>query len=70
MEESKYYLVKVKEKFVDVETNKVKTTTRQKLVDAMSITEAEVKTVKLYEGCTFEWKITSVAESPIDEILE
>jgi hypothetical protein len=35
----------------------------------MSITEAEVKTVKLYEGCVFEWKITSVAESPIDEIL-
>tara|TARA_R110000787_G_scaffold87017_1_gene185504 strand:- start:381 stop:593 length:213 start_codon:yes stop_codon:yes gene_type:complete len=70
MEETKYYLVKVKEKFVDVETSKVKTTTRQKLVDAMSITEAEVKTVKLYEGCVFEWKITSVAESPIDEILE
>ena len=70
MEESKYYLVKVKEKFVDVDTGKVKTTTRQKLVDAMSITEAEVKTVKLYEGCTFEWKITSVAESPIDEIVE
>ena len=47
MEETKYYLVKVKEKFVDVETSKV----------------------KLYEGCVFEWKITSVAESPIDEIL-
>tara|TARA_R110000803_G_scaffold47825_4_gene99591 strand:- start:13584 stop:13793 length:210 start_codon:yes stop_codon:yes gene_type:complete len=69
MEESKYYLVKVREVFMDIESGKVKKVTRQKLVDAMSITEAEHKTVKLYDGCVFDWKISSVAESPIDEVL-
>ena len=70
MNESAYYLVRVKEEFLDEKTAKLKSTVKQKLVKAISITDSEVKITKLYEGVTFDWAIIGSNVSKIDEVIE
>lgn len=65
-----YYLVRVKEEFLDEKTAKPKATVKQKLVKAVSITDSEVKVTKLYTGVTFDWAIIGSNVSKIDEVIE
>jgi len=66
--ETKYYLTKVVMK-IEQDNGSLKKVTEQYLVDAVSVTDAEAKVVKDFEGSTFEWEVTSVIETKIIKIL-
>ena len=66
--ETKYYLTKVVMK-IEQDNGSLKKITEQYLVDAVSVTDAEAKVVKDFEGSTFEWEVTSVIETKIIKIL-
>lgn len=70
MNENAFYLVRVKEEFLDEKTAKTKSVVKQKLVKAISVTDSEAKVTKLYEGVTFDWSIIGSNLSKIDEIVE
>jgi hypothetical protein len=40
------------------------------LVKGYSVTDVEAKVTKVYESFSHEWRITSVAESKIDEVID
>ena len=68
--ENVYYLVRVKESFIDEKSAKEKSVVKQKLVKAVSVTDSEVKITKLYQGVTFDWEIIGSNQSKIDEVIE
>jgi hypothetical protein len=49
---------------------KVKKSKQVYLVDAMSITEAEAKVVKLFEGYSNDFEVVRVAQSKIVEVVK
>lgn len=61
-----YYQVTVKEQISD-ESSKCKNSV--KLVDAVSVTDAEAKTHEKYKDYNLSWKVVKVEESKIDEIF-
>jgi len=67
-----YYTAKVK--WVDVvdtpKGQKEKKVTETYLIDAMSVTEAEAKVVKDFEGYNFDFEVTGVNESRIVKIID
>lgn len=65
-----YYLAKVKEEHVDPKTGNPKSNTLNYLVEAVSPTDVEVQITGEYKGSTFEWEITSIAQTKIVKILE
>jgi hypothetical protein len=42
----------------------------EKLVKGYSPTDVEAKVTKVYENYSMEWRITSIVESKIDEVIE
>jgi hypothetical protein len=71
MEEGqKYFVAKISEEFVDEETGKKKKLKLEKLVMGYSPTDVEAKITKIYEHYTFDWRITAIVESKIDEVIE
>jgi hypothetical protein len=54
----------------DEESGKIKKIREEKLVKGYSVTDVEAKVTKKYEGFSQEWRITSVSESKIDEVIE
>jgi hypothetical protein len=42
----------------------------EKLVKGFSVTDVEAKVTEKYQGFTNDWRITSVSESKIDEVIE
>ena len=63
-----YYTAKVQ--MVDDSTGKQKKVTEMYLVEAMSVTEAEAKVVKEFEGAGVEYQVKAVKESKILKILD
>ena len=67
-----YYTAKVK--WVDVidtpKGSKEKKVTETYLVEAMSVTEAEAKVIKSFEGYSFDFEVTGVNESRIVKIID
>ena len=57
-----YYIAKVKVHHED-DKGRVKKVTEQYLVDAVSVTDAEVKVVEEFDGSSLEFEVTSVFES-------
>jgi hypothetical protein len=49
---------------------KLKKTSESYLVEALSVTEAEAKVIKDFEGFTFDYEVKSVTASKIVKILE
>jgi hypothetical protein len=49
---------------------KVKKNSEVYLVDAMSVTEAEARVVKLFEGSIIEFEVVSVKNSKVLEVVE
>lgn len=67
--ENKYYLVKITMK-IEQDSGNLKKVTEQYLVDAISVTDAEAKVVKDFEGSSFDWEVTSASETKIIKILQ
>ena len=66
----KYFVAKISEEFTDEETGKKKKVKLEKLVMGFSPTDVEAKVTKIYEHYTFDWRITAIVESKIDEVIE
>ena len=52
------------------DSGKAKKIKSQYLVDSMSCTEAEARTVAYLKSSVLDYKIKSVAESPIEDVIE
>jgi hypothetical protein len=69
----KYYevIVEIKNESEDSQGNvKVKTNREVYLVDAMSVTEAEARVVKLFSHFSQEFQVVSVKGSKIVEVID
>jgi hypothetical protein len=55
---------------LDNESGKVKKVREEKLVLGYSPTDVESKVTKVYEHYTMDWRITSITESKIDEVIK
>ena len=68
--DEKYFVAKIQYDLPDDQTGKIKKIREEKLVKGFSVTDVEAKVTKKYEGFTNDWRITSVSESKIDEVIE
>lgn len=66
----KYFVAKISSDLLDNESGRVKKTKEEKLVLGYSPTDVEAKVTKVYENYTMDWRITSITESKIDEVIE
>ena len=66
----KYFVAKIASDSVDNESGRVKKIKEEKLVLAYSPTDVEAKITKIYETYSFDWRITAITESKIDEVIE
>lgn len=67
--DEKYFVAKIMYEMPDPESGKIKKIREEKLVKGYSVTDVEAKVTKRYEGFAQEWRITSVSESKIDEVI-
>jgi len=65
----KYFIAKITTDVLDEISGKLKKIKEEKLVKAFSPTDVESKVTKVYENYSMEWRITSISESKIDEVL-
>ena len=68
--DEKYFVARVTTDIVDENTGKVKKQREEKLVKGYSPTDIEAKVTKVYENYSMAWRITSISESKIDEVIE
>ena len=68
--DEKYFVAKIQYDLPDDSTGKIKKIREEKLVKGFSVTDVEAKVTKRYGGFTHDWRITSVSESKIDEVIE
>ena len=64
-----YYIAKVKVLHED-DNGRIKKTTETYLVDAVSVTDAEVKVVKDFEGINLEYEVSAVSETKIIKVIK
>ena len=64
-----YYIAKVKVHHED-DKGKVKKVTEQYLVNAVSVTDAEVKVVEEFEGSNLEFEVTAVIETKLVKVIQ
>ena len=68
--DEKYFIAKITTDIVDNESGKVKKQREEKLVRGYNPTDVEAKVTKVYENYTMDWRITSISESKINEVIE
>ena len=68
--DEKYFVAKITTDVVDNESGKVRKVREEKLVRGYSPTDVEAKVTKVYENYSMDWRITSIVESKIDEVIE
>jgi len=68
--DEKYFVAKITTDIVDTESGKVKKVREEKLVRGYSPTDVEAKVTKVYENYSMDWRITSISESKIDEVID
>ena len=68
--DEKYFIAKITLDSVDEASGKIKKIREEKLVKGFSVTDVEAKVTKRYESFSYDWRITSVSESKIDEVIE
>jgi hypothetical protein len=66
----KYFVTKITSDLLDNESGKVKKVREEKLVLGYSPTDVESKVTKVYENYSMDWRITSITESKIDEVIK
>lgn len=70
MQEPKYWQVSVQFVTEDAESGKIRKINETYLVDAMSATEAEAKTIKHFEGTIGEYSVTKASQSRILDVID
>jgi hypothetical protein len=68
--DEKFFVAKITYDLPDENTGKIKKIKEEKLVKGFSVTDVEAKVTKRYEGFSNDWRITSVSESKIDEVID
>ena len=68
--DEKYFVAKIQYELPDENTGKIKKIREEKLVKGFSVTDVEAKVTKIYSNFSYDWRITSVSESKIDEVIE
>ena len=68
--EEKYFVAKITYDLPDENTGKIKKIREEKLVKGFSVTDVEAKVTQRYKDFSNDWRITSVSESKIDEVIE
>lgn len=68
--DEKYFIAKVQYDLIDENSGKVKKIREEKLVRGYNVTDVEAKVTDKFKGFQHDWRITSVAESKIDEVFE
>lgn len=68
--DEKYFVAKIQYDLPDENSGKIKKIREEKLVKGYSVTDVEAKVTKRYKDFTYDWRITSVSESKIDEVIE
>jgi hypothetical protein len=68
--EEKFFVAKVQYDLPDENSGKIKKIREEKLVKGYSVTDVEAKVTEKYQGFVHEWRITSVSESKIDEVID
>ena len=68
--DEKFFVAKIVYDLPDENSGRVKKIREEKLVKGYSVTDVEAKVTKKYEGFSHDWRITSVSESKIDEVIE
>jgi hypothetical protein len=68
--DEKYFVAKVTYDLPDDNTGKIKKIREEKLVKGFSVTDVEAKVTSLYKNFSYDWRITSVSESKINEVVE
>ncbi len=68
--DEKYFVAKIQYDLPDENSGKIKKVREEKLVRGYSVTDVEAKVTKAYESFSYDWRITSVSESKIDEVFE
>ena len=66
----KYFVAKITSDLLDSESGKVRKVREEKLVLGYTPTDVEAKVPKVYEHYTMDWRITSITESKIDEVID
>ena len=66
----KYFVAKISSDLLDNESGRVKKVKEEKLVLGYTPTDVEAKVTKVYENSTMDWRITSITESKIDEVID
>ena len=64
-----YYTAKVKVHHTD-DKGRVKKVTEQYVVNAVSVTDAETKVVKDFEGANLEFEVSAVIETKIIKVIK
>ena len=68
--DEKFFIAKVQYDLIDENSGKIKKIREEKLVKGYSVTDVEAKVTDRFKGFQHDWRITSVAESKIDEVVE
>ena len=68
--DEKYFVAKIQYDLPDENSGKIKKVREEKLVKGYNVTDVEAKVTKAYESFSYDWRITSVSESKIDEVFE
>lgn len=68
--DEKYFVAKITYDLPDENTGKIKKIREEKLVKGYSVTDVEAKVTNLYKDFSYDWRITSVSESKIDEVVD
>ena len=66
----KYFVAKITYDLPDENSGKIKKIREEKLVKGFSVTDVEAKVTEKYQGFQHDWRIFSVGESKIDEVIE
>lgn len=68
--DEKFFVAKIQYELIDENSGKVKKIREEKLVRGYSVTDVEAKVTDKFKSFQHEWRITSVAESKIDEVFQ
>ena len=68
--DEKFFVAKIVYELPDENSGRLKKIREEKLVRGYSVTDVEAKVTEKYQGFHNDWRIVSVGESKIDEVIE
>jgi hypothetical protein len=68
--DEKFFVAKVVYDMPDENSGRIKKIREEKLVKGYSVTDVEAKVTETYTGFQHDWRIFSVSESKIDEVID